>query len=69
MRFFAALRQRVPTLTLYTGPQCSLCDVAKESLERVRSLTPFTLKLYNIRDDSLPDVKRWRRAYQCSYSV
>jgi zinc finger CCHC domain-containing protein 8 len=66
MRFSDALQQRMPTLILFTGPQCSLCDVAKESLGRVRSRRPFTLKLYNIRDDSLPDVKRWRRAYQCS---
>lgn len=30
---------------------------------------PFQLDLYNIRDDSLPDVAKYRRAYQYDIPV
>lgn len=30
---------------------------------------PFRLDYYNIRDDNLPDVQKWRRAYQYDIPV
>jgi len=58
-----------PHLTLFTGTHCSLCDDMKEVLETVRHTTPFTLALYNIRDDSAPNVAYWRRKYQYDIPV
>ncbi|CCU99766.1 unnamed protein product [Malassezia sympodialis ATCC 42132] len=58
-----------PHLTLFTGTHCSLCDDMKEVLDTVRLTTPFTLALYNIRDDSAPNVKHWRRKYQYDIPV
>ncbi|WFD18646.1 hypothetical protein MCAP1_000852 [Malassezia caprae] len=58
-----------PHLTLFTGTHCSLCDEMKEVLETVRVTTPFTLGLYNIRDDSAPNVAYWRRKYQYDIPV
>jgi glutaredoxin len=43
-----------PTLTLYSRPDCHLCDDARAALERVRARAPFTLDEVNIEtDDSL----------------
>jgi hypothetical protein len=56
--------RRLPTLTLYTGTDCQLCDVAKGVLQDLGRDVDFELKEYNIRDDNLVDVKKWRRAYQ-----
>ena len=60
---------RRPRLTLYTGPQCSLCDDAKVEISAAQKEAPAELALYNIRDDSLPDVHKWRRAYQYEIPV
>ncbi|PWN37855.1 DUF836-domain-containing protein [Meira miltonrushii] len=59
----------IPQLTLYTGTDCQLCDVAKEVLDKIAKETPFDLHLYNIRDNSLPDIQKWRRAYQYDIPV
>ncbi len=78
-RASAATTRRVK-LTLYTGPQCSLCDDAKELIAAARKEAAETgggnagaveseLELYNIRDESLADVHRWRRAYQYDIPV
>ena len=56
--------RRLPRLTLYTGTDCQLCDVAKSVLDDVARDVPFELVEYNIRDNSLEGVKQWRRAYQ-----
>ncbi|KDN36484.1 DUF836-domain-containing protein [Tilletiaria anomala UBC 951] len=57
-------------LRLYTGPQCSLCDDVKEVIDSARKEAPaFTLELFNIRDDSLSDVHKWRRLYQYDIPV
>ena len=41
----------MPTLTLYTKPDCSLCDEAAEALERVRGRAPFHLEVVDISSD------------------
>lgn len=68
-RVARAYSTRPPHLTLFTGPQCSLCDDAKEVLDEVHRTVPFTLATYNIRDDSAPDVAHWRRKYQYEIPV
>ncbi|GAA5873540.1 hypothetical protein JCM16303_001158 [Sporobolomyces ruberrimus] len=62
---------RLPRLTLFTGgPECSLCEVAKQDLKRVQSRAPFELEYYNIRKvpnedpDTAFDRTTWRRLYQ-----
>lgn len=60
---------RLPTLTLFTsGPQCSLCEIAKADLAEVQAVEPFHLRLYDIRkqqDDPLEyERTAWRRLYQ-----
>ena len=51
---------KLPTLTLFTGPTCSLCDTAKASLAQVRKTRPFELKVVNIQEAG---QERWRRKY------
>jgi glutaredoxin len=41
----------MPTLTLYTKPDCSLCDQARAALERVRAHAPFDLEVLDIGSD------------------
>jgi glutaredoxin len=38
-------------VTLYTKPDCSLCDDAREALERVRARRPFELRMVDITTD------------------
>jgi glutaredoxin len=40
-----------PTLTLYSRPDCHLCDEARAALERVRARAPFELREVNIESD------------------
>jgi hypothetical protein len=40
-----------PRLTLYTGPNCSLCDTAKALIEKVAADTPLTLEVVDITSD------------------
>lgn len=85
--------KRVPHITLYTGTDCSLCDVVKDVLLQAQSevrrcvakvcrcktlmIDPiasyvqadFTIAYYNIRDDSMPDIQKWRRQYQYDIPV
>jgi glutaredoxin len=44
----------MPTLTLYTKPDCTLCDEARAALERVRTRMPFELEVRDISAD--PDL-------------
>jgi len=39
------------TLTLYTKPDCTLCDEARSALERVRARSPFDLEVLDIGSD------------------
>ena len=41
----------MPTLILYTKPDCSLCDDAQATLERVRTRMPFDLEVLDISTD------------------
>ena len=41
----------MPTLILYTKPDCSLCDDAQAALERVRTRMPFDLEVLDISTD------------------
>jgi glutaredoxin len=41
----------MPTLTLYTKPDCTLCDDAQAALERVRVRMPFELEVLDISMD------------------
>jgi glutaredoxin len=46
------------TVTLYSRPDCHLCDDARAALERVRAIHPFRLDEVNIEtDDAL--LKRY----------
>ncbi|GAA5856410.1 hypothetical protein JCM8547_008731 [Rhodosporidiobolus lusitaniae] len=65
---------RVPTFTLFTGPHCSLCDVAKADLAELRKKVPFNLNLYNIKrlageDPDEYNRTAWRRLYQYDIPV
>ncbi|EKM55026.1 uncharacterized protein PHACADRAFT_208554 [Phanerochaete carnosa HHB-10118-sp] len=51
---------RVPRLTLFSGPQCSLCDIAKAELAKVRQKREFELQTVNIQD---ADQEEWKRKY------
>ncbi|KAA1469229.1 hypothetical protein DENSPDRAFT_795703, partial [Dentipellis sp. KUC8613] len=41
---------RLARLTLYSGPNCSLCDIAKAELAKVRQTHSFDLDVINIQD-------------------
>lgn len=41
----------VRTVTLYTKPNCPLCDEALEQIERAQSIVPFNLVEINILTD------------------
>ncbi|KAM5530457.1 hypothetical protein V8D89_015870 [Ganoderma adspersum] len=51
---------RIARLTLFSGPQCSLCDTAKAELAKVRQQRPFELETINIQDAG---QERWKRKY------
>ncbi|OSD08323.1 DUF836-domain-containing protein [Trametes coccinea BRFM310] len=51
---------RIARLTLFSGPNCSLCDIAKAELAKVRQQRPFELETVNIQD---PGQERWKRMY------
>lgn len=69
------LLQHLPRITLYTGgPECSLCEVAKEALHRVGRKEAFELETVNIRESkagraAAAELKRWRRLYQYDIPV
>ena len=59
--------RRLPLITLYTGgPECSLCEDAKQALYEISQLHPFELETINIRH---PEHKKWRRLYQYDIPV
>ena len=41
----------MPRLTLYTKPDCCLCDEAREALERVRARVAFELDVIDVSTD------------------
>jgi glutaredoxin len=42
----------MPTLILYTKPECGLCDEAHGAIQRVRADVPFDLRVVDITDDA-----------------
>ena len=68
-------KPRLPHLTLFTsGPQCTLCTVAKADLAALQHSVPFHLDLYDIRrplgvDPDYSDRTAWRRLYQYDVPV
>jgi glutaredoxin len=52
------VRPPLPTVVLYTRPECHLCDDARMALERVRADVPFELVERDIEADD-----RLLRAY------
>lgn len=66
------IRRSLPRLTLYTGgPECSLCEVAKEKLDELRAQsTPFELETVNIRANRTDkELKKARRLWQYDIPV
>ncbi|WFD07206.1 hypothetical protein MVES1_002565 [Malassezia vespertilionis] len=63
-RFYSTAK---PHITMFTGTDCQLCEEAREVLASVA--TPFSLSLYNIRDDAAPNAAYWRRKYQYDIPV
>ncbi|KZT52375.1 DUF836-domain-containing protein [Calocera cornea HHB12733] len=59
---------RLPRLTLYTGPFCSLCDTAKAELAKVQLQSPFHLTLVDIHAPGA-EHEKWRRLYQYDIPV
>jgi len=51
---------RLARFTLYSGPNCSLCDIAKAELTKVRGSRPFQLEIVNIQDKG---QERWKNKY------
>ena len=42
----------MPKLTLYTKPDCCLCDEARDALDRVRSRVAFELDVIDVSTDA-----------------
>ncbi|RPD56342.1 hypothetical protein L226DRAFT_547365 [Lentinus tigrinus ALCF2SS1-7] len=51
---------RIARLTLFSGPNCSLCDTAKAELAKVRQNRAFDLNIINIQDKG---QERWKKKY------
>ncbi|KAG1899867.1 uncharacterized protein F5891DRAFT_1146589 [Suillus fuscotomentosus] len=56
----AARLPQLARLILFTGPNCSLCDVAKLELAKVRQSYQFDLEIVNIQDKG---QERWKKKY------
>jgi len=48
-----------PRITLYTKPECGLCDEVKEVIEAVRRRRAFDLELRNILEN-LDDYEKYK---------
>ena len=55
-------------ITLFTRPNCGLCDMAKTVLQRVQAETPFVFKEVNIVGGTA-DAKAWRDLYDFDVPV
>lgn len=55
-----AAAARIPRLRLFSGPNCSLCDVAKAELAQVRKTHDFELETINIQ---APGQESWKKKY------
>ncbi|KAF9495837.1 DUF836-domain-containing protein [Pleurotus eryngii] len=59
-RRFPHVAKAIPRLTLFSGPNCSLCDIAKAELEKVRKQRQFQLEVINIQDAG---QEKWMKKY------
>ncbi|KAJ7171932.1 hypothetical protein C8R46DRAFT_893971 [Mycena filopes] len=50
----------IPRLTLFSGPRCPLCELAKIELNRVRQTRPFQLETIDIH---APENAAWKKKY------
>ncbi|KAI0807932.1 hypothetical protein C8Q74DRAFT_1363380 [Fomes fomentarius] len=50
----------IARLTLFSGPHCSLCDIAKAELAKVRQQRQFELETVNIQGEG---QERWKKKY------
>ncbi|KAJ7073902.1 hypothetical protein C8F01DRAFT_1360654 [Mycena amicta] len=55
-----SLRRLIPRLTLFSGANCPLCDLAKIELNRVRQTRQFDLTLIDI---NAPENTSWKKKY------
>ncbi|KAG9318754.1 hypothetical protein JVU11DRAFT_853 [Chiua virens] len=51
---------RIARLTLFSGPQCSLCEIAKVELAKVKKQREFDLEVINIQEKG---QERWKKKY------
>ncbi|KAG8840467.1 hypothetical protein FRB91_006058 [Serendipita sp. 411] len=49
-----------PSLTLFSGPTCSLCDTAKTMLKEIQTEIPFSLQTIDIH---APGQEQWKKRY------
>lgn len=59
--YYSPRLPRIPALTLYSGANCSLCDVAKAELAKLRQERQFQLSVVDIR---APGNERWNARYR-----
>ncbi|KAH7107512.1 glutaredoxin domain-containing protein [Auriculariales sp. MPI-PUGE-AT-0066] len=52
---------RIPRLKLFSGKNCSLCDVAKAELAKVRQKRPFELEVVDIHEKG---QEKWHNLYK-----
>ncbi|KAH8099636.1 hypothetical protein BXZ70DRAFT_908019 [Cristinia sonorae] len=57
----AGVARRIPRVTLFSSPTCSLCDGAKAILNEARQRHTFDLDVINIQE---PGQERWYRRYR-----
>ncbi|KAK0566129.1 hypothetical protein OC844_000873 [Tilletia horrida] len=60
---------KLPVVTIFTGPQCSLCEELKHELKPIQKEHPFQLTTYDIHDRALPDQPKWHRLYRFDIPV
>ncbi|KAL4067816.1 hypothetical protein V8B97DRAFT_2004108 [Scleroderma yunnanense] len=56
----AAHIPKLARVTLFSGTNCSLCDIAKVELAKVKKLHDFELEVINIQEKG---QERWKKQY------
>ena len=54
------------TATLFTRPNCGLCDMAKDTLTQLHKRRPFTFRELDVM---LPGNETWKNAYEFDVPV
>ncbi|KAF8447646.1 hypothetical protein L210DRAFT_3391113, partial [Boletus edulis BED1] len=60
---------RIARLTLFSGPQCSLCEIAKAELAKVKKQREFDLEVINIQDNGREKWKKNQGSLGCLHSA